>query len=326
MIDVFVILVSAIGLANSFGLGALQVSEGANQLWGWSNTTLVSIGVIIVGTILFMTSSVSGLKRGVKYLSNLNMLLALLFTLFIFIFGPTKQIIDVLITGTGHYLSDFFNMSTRLAPFSREEQNWISNWSVFYLAWWLSVAPFVGAFISRISRGRTIREFVFAVLVVPSLLCFIWFSVFGGAGIHLIQDLGNTVLGDAVSADITTSLFVFLDYFPASSFMSILVMVLSLIFFITQADSGSFVLAMFSSGGSLEPPNRLKLMWGGFIFSYAVILVISGGLETAKSVLIVSASPLVLLIPLICYAILTELRKEDSQFKNDDSKEKKKVV
>lgn len=322
-IDIFVILITAVGLANSFGLGALQISEGVNILWGWSNATVVPIIIIIIGTILFMVSAVTGVKRGIKFLSNFNMVLALLFALFIFIFGPTKHIIDVFVTGTGNYLSDFLSMSTRLSPFNSEEQNWISNWTVFYLAWWLSVAPFVGAFIARISRGRTIREFVLAVLVVPSLMCFVWFSVFGGAGIYLIHDLGNTILGDTVSANITSSLFAFLEYFPISSLTSVLVMVLSLVFFITQADSGSFVLAMFSAGGNLEPPNKLKLIWGGFIFSYAVILVIAGGLETAKAILIVTASPLVLLIPLICYAIVTELIKETPIQRNENSIDEK---
>ncbi|WP_339238467.1 BCCT family transporter [Oceanobacillus sp. FSL W7-1281] len=324
-IDIFVIIISAIGLANSFGLGALQISEGANIVWGLSNTTAVSIVIIIIGTILFMMSAVTGLKRGIKYLSNFNMLLALLVTLFIFGFGPAKHIIDVFITGTGGYLNDFLSMSTRLAPFNSEEQNWISNWTVFYLAWWLSCAPFVGAFIARVSRGRTIKEFVLAVLVVPSLMCFVWFSVFGGTGIYLIHELGNTVLGDIVSSNVTTALFAFLDYFPMSSFTSILVMLLSLVFFITQADSGAFVLAMFSSEGSLNPPNRIKLIWGGVLFSYAIILVIAGGLETAKSVLIVFTSPLALLILIMCYAILKGLIKDETEIKSEYAEEGKEV-
>ncbi|WP_342745022.1 BCCT family transporter [Oceanobacillus timonensis] len=324
-IDIFVIIISAIGLANSFGLGALQISEGANILWGFSNTIAVSIVIIIIGTILFMMSAVTGLKRGIKYLSNVNMILALLITLFILFLGPTKHIIDVFITGTGSYISDFLSMSTRLAPFSNEEQNWISNWTVFYLAWWLSCAPFVGAFISRVSRGRTIKEFVLAVLVVPSLMCFVWFSVFGGAGIHLIHELGNTALGDIVSSNVTTALFAFLDYFPMSSLTSVLVMVLSLVFFITQADSGSFVLAMFSSGGNLNPPNKIKLIWGGVLFSYAIILVIAGGLETAKSVLIVFTSPLALLILLMYYAIIKGLVNDEPELNREYSEGEKEV-
>lgn len=216
-------------------------------------------------------------------------------------------------------------MSTRLAPFNSEEQNWISNWTVFYLAWWLSCAPFVGAFIARVSRGRTIKEFVLAVLVVPSLMCFVWFSVFGGTGIYSIHELGNTVLGDIVSSNVTTALFAFLDYFPMSSFTSILVMLLSLVFFITQADSGAFVLAMFSSEGSLNPPNRIKLIWGGVLFSYAIILVIAGGLETAKSVLIVFTSPLALLILIMCYAILKGLIKDETEIKSEYAEEGKEV-
>lgn len=317
IIDIFVILISAIGLSNSFGLGALQISEGVNILWGWSNTIAVSIGIILIGAFLFILSAVTGIKRGVKYLSNLNMILALLITLFIFILGPTKHIIDIFINGTASYLSDFLNMSTRLSPYNSEEQSWISNWTVFYLAWWLSCAPFVGAFIARISRGRTIKEFVLAVLVVPSLMCFIWFSVFGGTGIYLIHELGNTVLGDEVIANVTSALFVFLDYFPLSSFTSVLVMLLSLVFFITQADSGAFVLAMFSSEGNLQPPNKLKIIWGVIISSYAVILVISGGLETVKAILIVATAPLVILLLIMCYTILIELIKEDPKPKHE---------
>lgn len=136
--------------------------------------------------------------------------------LFIFILGPTKQIIDIFINGTGGYFSNILQMSLRLSPFDGDQQNWISNWTIFYLGWWLTWATFVGVFISRVSKGRTIREFVVAVLFVPSMLCFIWFSIFGGAGIHLIHDLGNMALGDAVNSNVTSALFSFLEYYPMS--------------------------------------------------------------------------------------------------------------
>lgn len=312
-IDIYSIFVTAIGLAQAFGLGAIQISEGANFLWGFSNTMAVSIFIIILGTVLFMASTLTGVNRGIKYLSNFNMLLAFSLMLFIFILGPTKQIIDIFISGTGSYLSDLFRMSSRLAPFDGDQQSWISNWTIFYLAWWLTWAPFVGAFISRISKGRTIKEFVMAVLFIPSLLCIIWFSIFGGAGIHLIHDLGNSALGDAVNTNVTLALFSFLQYYPLSSLTSALMMLLSLVFFITSADSGTYVLAMFSSEGKINPDNKIKVIWGLIIFSISVVFIIAGGLETVKTIVIVASTPFIILMVFMTYTTLKAFRNEFKQ-------------
>lgn len=309
-IDIYTIFVTAIGLAQAFGLGAIQISEGANFLWGFSNTTAVAISIIIFGTVLFMISTLTGINRGIKYLSNFNMLLAFSLMLFIFLLGPTKQIIDTFISGTGSYFSDVLRMSTRLAPFDGDQQNWISNWTIFYLAWWLTWAPFVGAFISRISKGRTIKEFVMAVLFIPSMLCFVWFSIFGGAGIHLIHDLGNSALGEVVNANVTWALFSFLEYYPLSSLTSILMMLLSLVFFITSADSGTYVLAMFSSEGNINPGNKVKVIWGLIIFSISVVFIIAGGLETVKTIVIVASTPFIIFMLFMNYTILKALKSE----------------
>ncbi|MEF3330147.1 BCCT family transporter [Oceanobacillus oncorhynchi] len=309
-IDIYAIFITVIGIAQAFGLGAIQISEGANFLWGFSNTIAVSMIIIIVGTILFMISALTGVNRGIKYLSNFNMLLALSLMLFIFLIGPTKQIIDIFISGTGSYLSDILTISSQLAPFNGDQQNWVSNWTIFYLAWWLTWASFVGAFISRISKGRTIREFVIAVLFFPTILCFIWFSIFGGAGIHLIHDLGNSMLGDAVNTDVTQALFSFLEYFPLSSLTSALMMLLCLVFFITSADSGTFVLAMFSSEGNINPDNKIKFIWGLVIFCISAVFILAGGLETIKTVVIVVSTPFIIFMLFMTYTILKALKSE----------------
>ncbi|WP_080873711.1 BCCT family transporter [Oceanobacillus timonensis] len=317
-IDIYAIFITVIGIAQAFGLGAIQISEGANFLWGFSNTTTVSMFIIVFGTVLFMISALTGVNRGIKYLSNFNMLLAFVLMMFIFFIGPTKQIIDIFITGTGSYISDIVAMSSQLAPFNGDQQNWVSNWTIFYLAWWLTWASFVGAFISRISKGRTIREFVMAVLFLPSILCFIWFSIFGGAGIHLIHDLGNSMLGEAVNTDVTQALFSFLEYFPMSSLTSALMMLLCLVFFITSADSGTYVLAMFSSGGNINPDNKIKFIWGLIIFSISAVFIIAGGLETIKTVVIVVSTPFIIFMLCMTYTILKALR---SEFKKPEEKE-----
>ena len=317
-IDVYAIFITVIGLAQAFGLGALQISEGADHVWGYSNTMAVSMWIILIGTVLFMLSNLAGINRGMKYLSNINMLLAACLMLFIFLLGPTKQIIDIFISGTGSYFSDLLTMSSRLAPFDGNQQNWISNWTIFYLAWWLTWAPFVGAFISRISKGRTVREFVIAVLFTPAILCFIWFSIFGGAGIHLIHDLGHSALANAVNADVTQALFSFLQYFPMSSVTSILMMILSLLFFITSADSGTHVMAMFSSGGKINPAKKIKVLWGLIISCTSAVFIIAGGLETIQTVVIVAATPFILLILFMIYTLLKGFGNE---FKQTDKEE-----
>ena len=275
-IDSLATLATVFGVATSLGLGALQISGGLNQLFGLDNTRTVQIVIIVVVTVLFMLSAITGLNKGILYLSNLNMGLAGALMLFVLFVGPTVFILEALTTVIGGYLQNLVQMSFRLTPFSRGE--WVSSWTLFYWAWWIAWAPFVGTFIARISRGRTIREFVIGVLLVPSVLCAAWFATFGGSA--LFTDLFNGgAIADAVKADVTTALFVSLQQFPWGNFLGVLAGLLIVSFFVTSADSATFVLGMLTSKGNPNPPATIKIVWGAVQSAIAAALLVSGGLQ-----------------------------------------------
>ena len=252
-IDILTIFITAVGVASTFGLSTLQINSGMNAQWGVPNTLTIQLLIIGLATLLFIISSWSGLNRGIKYLSNLNMLIMAFLVFFVLIVGPTKQVLEMLISSSGSYLGSILPMSLRMEPFNSEANNWIGTWTVFYWAWWTTWAPFVGTFIARISKGRTIKEFILGVLLVPSFISFIWFSVIGGSAIHLIHDLGNSKLAESINADVDGAMFVFLSNIPFGSFLSLLALILIFIFFITSADSATFVLGMLSSNGNSNP-------------------------------------------------------------------------
>jgi len=309
-IDTFAIFVTAIGVASTFGLSALQISAGLSNLYDIPNTLTTQLIIIIIATTLFIISATSGINRGIKILSNLNIFIFLLLIIFIFLVGPTNKILNIFITTLGGYMNEIIGMSLRLEPFNPDNQAWITGWTVFYWAWWTTWAPFVGSFIARISKGRTIRQFIFGILFVPSLLSFIWFSATGGTAIHLIHDLGQTFLLDRINTDIEAALFLFLEQFPFSSIVSVIVMVLLLLFFVTSADSATVVLGMFSNNGDLNPLIRIKLIWGIIVSLAAVVFLLSGGLEAVKTFSIVVASPFTLIMLLIIISLYKSINKE----------------
>jgi glycine betaine transporter len=310
-IDILSIFVTAIGVASTFGLSTLQISAGLNSLYGIPNTLTTHIAIIVIASALFTLSAASGINRGIKFLSNLNIFLFLTLIIFVFIVGPTNKIFNILITTLGGYVNDVIGMSLRLEPFNEENQAWVTGWTVFYWAWWTTWAPFVGSFIARISRGRTIRQFVFGILLIPSILSFVWFSAMGGSALHLIHDLGQTVLLDRINTEVEAALFLFFDYFPLSSVVSIIAVILLLVFFVTSADSATVVLGMFSNEGNLNPSIRLKVMWGIIIALAAVVFLLSGGLEAVKTFSIVVASPFTIIMLVMIYSMYKVIRTED---------------
>ena len=288
----------------------MQVADGLQHVFGITNTVVVQITIVCVATLLFILSSWTGLSKGIKYLSNFNMLLAVTLMVAILFLGPAKVIIDNFVTSTGSYFAELINMSFRLAPFNESENDWISGWTIFYWAWWITWAPFVGSFIARISRGRTIKEFVACVLLVPLLFTFLWFSTFGGSAIHFIEGLGNTVLADTVSSNVNSALFMFFELFPMGNVLSILAMILGITFIITSADSGVFVLAMYSSGGNLLPSNKIKVLWGFMVAFTAIVFLVAGGLEAVKTICIVLSAPFTIIILFMGFGTLKSLRAE----------------
>ncbi|ALX50044.1 BCCT family transporter [Lentibacillus amyloliquefaciens] len=309
-IDILAVFITAVGVASTFGLSTLQIASGMNAQWGVPNTLIVQLLIIGLGTLLFIISSWSGLNRGIKYLSNFNMLIMVLIILFVLAAGPTKQIFEMLISTTGSYFGSILPMSLRMEPFDSEANSWIGNWTVFYWAWWTTWAPFVGSFVARISKGRTIREFVLGVLLIPSFISFIWFSVLGGSAVHLIHNLGNSNLAESVNANVEGALFAFLSHIPLGPLLSVLALVLIFSFFITSADSATFVLGMLSSNGNINPLNRVKIAWGFITAGSATVFLLAGGLDAVRTISIVVASPFTIISIFICWALLKALKKE----------------
>lgn len=307
LFDGLATIATAFGVAASLGMGAMQINSGLGVVFGLPVSSSVQVGIIVVATGLFVTSAVTGVSRGVKLLSNLNMLMAAALTLVVFVLGPTVAIIDTFTNTLGSYLSDFVRMSLRMTPF--RESSWVGSWTIFYWAWWVSWSPFVGLFIARVSRGRTIREFILGTVVAPSLLAFIWFSVFGGTALHMEVWQGIPI-GEAVRNDVSTALFTMFGAMPLGLVMSVVATVLVLVFFITSGDSATLVLGMMSTGGNPNPSSRVKIVWGALVAGIAISLLLAGGLKAVQTATIVFALPFTLVILMMVLSLSRAIRED----------------
>jgi len=308
-IDILGIIATLFGVAVSLGFGSLQVNGGLTYLFDVPNNAGVQIVIIATITVLFMISAVTGIGKGIRYLSNLNMVLAACLLLFVFLLGPTVFIVDTFTQMLGNYAGALVPMSFNQNVFA-SDGTWAQNWTLFYWATWIAWAPFVGSFIARISRGRSIREFIVAVLFVPSLVSFFWFSALGGTAIQLVRQGGADTISEAVGNNVATALFVTFDRLPLSFVTSIIAIVLVSVFFITSADSASFVLASMSTGGELNPPTFVKLTWGAVISSFAAVLLLAGGLDALQKVAIIAAVPFAVIMIAMCFSLYKALLKE----------------
>lgn len=306
-IDVLAIIATIFGVATTLGLGTLQINGGLSHLLGWPSNFTVQLTIIGVVTVLYLISATTGLDKSIKILSNTNLYIAIAFMVFVLFAGPTAFIFEVLTTTIGSYLQNLLQMSLTLSPFSAG--SWIQDWSLFYWAWWISWAPFVGMFIARISRGRTIKEFVLGVLLVPTLFGFIWFAVMGGMALNL-EMFHNGQIGPVVAKDLSAGLFVALDQLPLATILSTIATLLIITFFITSADSATFVLGIFSSNGSQNPSVATKLTWGVIQSSIAATLLYSGGLEGMQSAAILAALPFAIIMAFLCYSLYTALSED----------------
>ncbi|WP_456272928.1 glycine betaine uptake BCCT transporter [Bacillus sp. AK031] len=305
-VDVLAVFATVIGVAATLGFGSAQITGGLSFLFGVPDSFTVQLIVLAVATVLFIWSAWSGIGKGIKYLSNINMGLAILLLVLLFIAGPTMYILNMFTHTLGSYISDFFDMSLRLAPLSEENRGWINGWTIFYWAWWISWAPFVGIFIARISKGRTVKEFLFGVLLLPSLVCFIFFAVFGVSALRLEQ-LGTAIISEF---SLATSTFGVLAEYPLGTFMSILTIVVIAIFFITSADSATFVLGMLSTNGTLNPSNRVKITWGLIQSAIAAVVVYFGGTQGLQNMLIIAALPFAVVMILMGFAFFKAIQSE----------------
>jgi len=307
LIDVLSVLATLTGLATSLGLGVAQVNAGLNHLFGVSISVPVQVGLIIGITALATISVVIGLDGGVKRLSEINMVLAGIFLLFILIAGPTVYILSGFTQNLGYYLSNFIEMSTWTETF--RNTNWQGAWTIFYWAWWISWSPFVGMFIARISKGRTVREFILGVMLIPSLLSFFWMSVFGGTATFL-ESSGLASIISAVEVDPSLALFAMLDALPINSILSIIGIVLVTVFFVTSSDSGSLVVDHLTSGGKLDSPVPQRVFWAVMEGVVAATLLIGGGLTALQTASVITGLPFAIILLLMIYSLNEGLKQE----------------
>ncbi|GAA3541994.1 BCCT family transporter [Kribbella ginsengisoli] len=313
VIDGLAIFATLFGSAASLGLGALQIGSGVRIL-GWLDKTgnAVLVGVIAVLTAAFVASAVSGVAKGIQWLSNINMVLAVVLAAFVFVVGPTVLILNLVPTAIGNYLRDLADMAARTEASGGDSMaTWLSSWTVFYWAWWISWTPFVGMFIARISRGRTIRQFVTGVLLVPSLVSLVWFCIFGGAAIDT-QRHGVDIAGQSTTEG---QLFGLLDHYPLASVTTILVVVLVAIFFVSGADAASIVMGTLSQRGAIEPRKSVVVFWGVLTGAVAAVMLLVGGggakaLQGLQNLTIVAALPFALVMVGLAIALAKDLRTD----------------
>ncbi|SER45389.1 glycine betaine transporter [Gracilibacillus ureilyticus] len=308
-IDVFSVLATVLGVATSLGFGAVQINGGLSFLFGVSKNIGTQFIIIAVVTVLFLISAWSGLGKGIKILSNANMMLAGALFLLMFLFGPTLFILNLFTNTIGSYIQTLPQMSFRIAPLNEDIRGWINGWTIFYWAWWIAWSPFVGIFIARVSKGRSIREFVFFVLLIPSIVIFLWFATFGGSAISLEHNGIAEISG--LSAE--ESLFGVFAHYPLPLLTSLTAMVLIGSFFITSADSGTYILGMMTTNGSRSPGNKVKFTWGILLSLIAVVLLYSGGLQALENMMIIAALPFSVIIALMSISLLKALSDEAKQ-------------
>ena len=310
VIDVLSVMATLFGLATSLGLGVKQVSAGLNYLFGLPTDTWFA--VVLIGGITFFAvlSIATGLDKGVKILSMANMFMAGVLMVFLLLVGPTVYILKAFTQNIGFYLQNLPQLSFWVETYyGAEGSNWQNPWTIFYWGWWISWSPFVGRFIARISKGRTVREFIMGVMVFPTLLSFLWMSSFGGSALWL-QITGGTDIASAVNKDVATALFVMLESFPFTKLTSFIGIILVTIFFVTSSDSGSLVVDHLTSGGKLDSPVPQRIFWGVVEGSCAAALLMGGGLAALQSASIATGLPFAIVLLIMCFSLYRGLQEE----------------
>jgi choline/glycine/proline betaine transport protein len=300
VIDIFAVLATVFGLATSLGFGVQQVASGLSFVLGIDNGLVTQVSLIAGITLIATISVVSGIQKGVKFLSEMNMRIAVGLLLIIIILGPTVFILNSFIQNTGSYVSHLLTWSTWGESYAQGQ--WQNSWSVFYWGWWIAWSPFVGTFIARISKGRTIRQFILGVLIVPTIVTCLWISAFGSVSILEVMN-GNTAIADAVQNDVSTALFVFLETIPFTEAISVLAIVLVTSFFITSSDSGSLVVDSLTSGGKISAPVGQRIFWATTEGAVAAVLLIGGGLQALQTATIITGLPFAFLLLTMCYSL-----------------------
>lgn len=322
IIDIIVVIATIFGVATTFGMGTTQIGAGISYIFEDVNNTIgLQALIVITMTFFFLLTVLTGLKKGMKYISVINITLSIVFVLFVFIMSNPTFIMNVMMTGTGQYLQNIVNMSFFSGVFNADSATWILDWPVFYWAWYISWAPFVGLFIARVSRGRTIKEFVIGVIIAPTIWGIIWFSVFGGAGLYQELFVG-TAISDLIAAEgIEVALFALLESYPFTLLASLLGITLLFTYFISSADSATLVLSMQTSNGSMSPSYRLKLFWGVTLSSITLLLLWVGGMSALQSAMISLAFPVVILMVLMMVSLYKVLKSEFDEIPSESKVE-----
>jgi choline/glycine/proline betaine transport protein len=294
-VDILAVFGTLFGIVTALGLGAMQINDGLNLVFGIDNSVAIQIGIIALITFVATMSVVAGLDAGIKRLSTLAIWLSFGFLLYMLAVGPALHIVDSYVDNYGEYLTRFVQLGTWNAG---ADDSWQDAWTIFYWAWWVSWSPFVGVFIARISRGRTIRQFLFGVMLLPCSIMFFWFTAFGGTALGIVQG-GDPALLDAVNQSYGRVMFELLDYYPAAQLMSGLAIVLIVLWFVTSSDSGSYVIDMLTAGGDPDPPRIQRVFWATSEGAVAAILLLAGGLNALQAAAVLAGFPFAIVVGLI---------------------------
>ena len=310
-IDVVALVGTVFGVATSLGLGVLQISAGLESAGLGRPNEWMQVAIIGVITFFVLLSVLSGVTKGMKWLSSANLILAGLLLLFVLVFGQTEFLLREWVQSIGGYIQNFIALSFNVSAFQGAEgEAWQASWTSFYWGWWISWAPFVGIFIARVSRGRTVREFVLGVIIVPTMLGILWFAILGGSALFLeLTDPGSMTLSDG-TVDIEGSIFQLLSYFPASTVLTIGVILLVSVFFVTSSDSGALVMGMIATGGEQEPAKWIRTFFTFATALLAIALLLTGGLTAIQTAAITIALPFSIVMLLICWATVVAFRRE----------------
>lgn len=320
IIDTLAAFATIAGIATSLGLGTLQINSGLSYLFGIPNNIISQVVIIAVTTVIFIWTAVSGIDKGMKILSDINLLTAGVLALVALLIGPTLEIVNTFVSSLGNYTQNIMFDSLNVSAYG--DNSWVSSWTVFYWAWWIAWAPFVGTFIARISRGRTIREFVIGVMVAPALASFVFFSIFGTLGIDLFMSgtIDMTQLQD-IASNVSLTLFKVLSHYKLGFLISLIVIFLLFTFFITSANSATFVLGMFTSNGDLNPSNKRKITLGLLQSLLAVSLLAAGGLNALQTSSLLAAFPFVFIMMFAMWSLVKSLKEEGQKVLDKDKED-----
>ena len=314
-VDTLAVFGTMFGVVTTLGLGVLQINSGLDTLFGIPNNITVQIILIAFITMLAGLSLMMGLDKGIKRLSDINIFLTIVLLSFVIILGPTQFIINSFVENIGNYIHQVIPLGLWTESYAGKE-NWQSSWTIFYWAWWISWSPFVGVFIARISRGRTIREFILGVLLIPITILFLWFTAFGGSAVHMElmaaadPSLASPGLVEAVKVDYGSAIFKLMEFYPFAEAATLLIIVMIVLWFVTSSDSASFVIDMLTSGGDANPPKIQRLFWAGTEGVIAAVLLAAGGLGALQAASIVSGFPFAVVILVMLYSLLRGLSRD----------------